>query len=284
MEEVNIGPSVVVVGAGPCGSTLANLLGHFGTRTLVVDRELEVLDYPRAVGIDDESLRTLQSVDLAEEVTRDMISNTPLRYYASDGHCFAHVRPTEPPFGWPRRNNFLQPLLEQSLREGIRRYPSVESRYGWELTGLTQDHDGVTAEIRDAAGRIDTVRSRFLVGADGGRSTVRRLTGLELLGSTAFSKWLVVDVRNDELVAPFAAVYCHPESPAMVIALPYRHRRFEFKLSDSDDEDEVVKEDQIVRRLARFYGDVPLPEIVRSRVYQHHSRVAESFQSGRVFL
>ena len=70
----------------------------------------------------------------------------------------------------------------------------------------------------------------------------------------------------------------------MVIALPYRHRRFEFKLEDTDIEEEVVKEDRIIARLAPFYTKVPMPEIVRSRVYMHHSRVAESFQSGRVFL
>src|SRR5271168_1320073 len=112
-------PDVVIVGAGPSGVILANLLGHAGIETVLIDREIDVLDYPRAVGIDDESLRTLQSVGLADEVVKDMIPNTPVRYYSSDGHCFAHVKPTERPFGWPRRNNFLQPLFERTLRDGI---------------------------------------------------------------------------------------------------------------------------------------------------------------------
>ena len=129
-------PSVVVVGAGPCGVTLANLLDISGVDAMVIDREVDVLDYPRAVGIDDESLRTLQSVDLADETARDMIPNTPVRYYSSDGHCFAHVKPTERPFGWPRREQFPQPLFERTLREGISRYPTVEARYGWELREL----------------------------------------------------------------------------------------------------------------------------------------------------
>jgi 3-(3-hydroxy-phenyl)propionate hydroxylase len=278
------GPSVVIVGAGPCGVILANLLGSFGVETMIIDREIDVLDYPRAVGIDDESLRTLGSLGLADEATRDMIPNTPIRYYSSDGHCFAHVKPTERPFGWPRRNNFLQPLFERTLRDGLSRFSTVEVRYGWELRGFSQNEEGVTAEILDRSGTQHTIGTRFLVGADGGRSRVRWLAGIQLRGSTASSKWLVVDVRNDTMVAPYAAVHCHPESPTMVIALPYRHRRFEFKLRATDLEADVVKEDQIAKRLAPFYPKGPLPEIVRGRVYMHHSRVAESFQSGRVFL
>ncbi len=280
----DVAPSVVIVGAGPCGVILANLLGNFGVETMVVDREVDVLDYPRAVGIDDESLRTLESVGLADEATRDMIPNTALRYYSSDGHCFAHVKPTERPFGWPRRNNFLQPLFERTLRDGLRRFATVDTRYGWEFRGFTQDDEGVTVEVSDPSAAPHTIRTRFLVGADGGRSTVRSSAGLQLCGSTAGSKWLVVDVRNDAMVAPYAAVHCHPESPTMVIALPYGHRRFEFKLKATDLEEDVVTEDQIVARLAPFYSQLPTPEIVRSRVYMHHSRVAESFQSGHVFL
>ncbi len=276
--------SVVVVGAGPCGVTLANLLGSFAVKTIVIERERHVLNYPRAVGIDDESLRTLQSVGLADAVTKDMVPNTPVRYYSSDGHCFAHVKPTEQPFGWPRRNNFLQPLFEQTLRDGLTRFPPVETRYGWEFREFNQDSEGVTVEVLDLSGTSQTIRAQFLVGADGGRSAVRRLARLELQGSTASSKWLVVDVRNDQMVAPYAAVHCHPRSPTMVIALPYRHRRFEFKLEDTDIEEEVVKKDRIIARLTPFYAKVPMPEIVRSRVYMHHSRVAESFQSDRVFL
>lgn len=284
MQPDRAEPKVVVVGAGPCGAILANLLGEFAIRTLLVDRELDVLDYPRAVGIDDESLRTLQAIGLAEAASRDMIANTPLRYYSSDGHCFAQVRPTERPFGWPRRSNFLQPLFERTLRDGLARYPTVETRYGCALQGLTQDEAGVGVELVDASGQVETVRTRYLVGADGGRSTVRRLTGIDLVGSTASSRWLVVDVKNDQLAAPYAAVHCHPQHPTMVIALPYRHRRFEFKLGADEQEPDVLEEETVLRRLEPFYDGLPLPDIARSRVYLHHSRVARSFQSGRVFL
>jgi 3-(3-hydroxy-phenyl)propionate hydroxylase len=275
---------VLVVGAGPCGATLANLLGVYGARCVVIDRETEIPDYPRAVGIDDESLRTYQAVGLVDRILADVIQNTPIRYHTSWGRCFAHVKPSAQPFGWPRRNLFLQPLFEAVLRSGLERFDTVEARYGHELVSVAQDGDGVTAEVKTPDGATSPVRARFLVGADGGRSTVRQLAGVELTGKTAPVKWLVVDVAGDQLDAPYSAVYCDPTRPVLVVPLPYRHRRFEFKLLPGDDEEEMTRPERVMSLLAPRYGSLPLPTIVRSRVYLHHSRIAERFAVGRVFL
>jgi len=72
--------------------------------------------------------------------------------------------------------------------------------------------------------------------------------------------------------------------PVLVVPLPYRHRRFEWLLQPDDDDEEVTQPDRVLSLLARQYGAAPLPTILRSRVYLHHSRVATSFQRDRVFL
>ena len=278
------GADVLVVGAGPCGMTLANLLGLYGVRAVVLDRDTEVMDFPRAVGIDDESLRTCQQIGLVTEVLADMIQNTPIRYHTSWGRCFAHVKPSAQPFGWPRRNLFLQPMFEASLRSGVTRFASVEARYGHELVSFVQDDDGVSASVRMPDGTTEVIRAAFLVGADGGRSTVRRLLGVELQGRTAPVRWLVVDVADDQLGAPYSAVYCDPVQPVLMVPLPYRHRRWEFKLQPDDDEAEMTSPEAVRALLASRYGTTPLPTVLRARVYLHHSRTAETFQVGRAFL
>src|SRR5436190_13600827 len=212
---------VLVVGAGPCGVTLANLLGTYGTTAIVIDREADIVDYPRAVGIDDESLRSCQAVGLADEVIGHTLQNMPIRYFTSWGRCLANVAPAGRPFGWPRRNLFLQPLLERTLRGGLKRFPNVELRVRHELVGLEQDADGVTAVVRDPSGAELTVRAAFVVGADGGRSTVRDLIGVRLEGTTQPVRWLVVDVEHDQMDAPYSAVHCHPQHPVLTIPLPY---------------------------------------------------------------
>ena len=59
---------VIIIGAGPVGLTLANLLGQFGVSTVVFEDRGELIDYPRAVGIDDEALRTMQTIGLVDKV------------------------------------------------------------------------------------------------------------------------------------------------------------------------------------------------------------------------
>jgi 3-(3-hydroxy-phenyl)propionate hydroxylase len=276
---------VLIAGAGPCGITLANLLGMYGVPAVVIDAEAELYPYPRAVGIDDESLRTFQGAGVVDRLLADIVQNTPIRYHTSWGRLIAHVEPSARPFGWPRRNLFLQPLFEAALRDSAQRHPSVTLRAGCRLTGYQQDGDGVSADLTDAAGSPLRIRARFLVGADGGRSTVRQIAGIGMTGSTAPQKWLVVDVADDHLDAPYSAVYCDPDRPVLVIPLPYNHRRFEFKITDTDDEEKLTDPGTVLRTLlAPRYGDTPLPTVLRSVVYLHHSRTADRFQDRRVFL
>lgn len=275
---------VLIVGAGPCGLVAANLLGTYGGHTIIIERDTTPLDYPRAVGIDDESLRTCQTIGLIGDVLADTVQNTPIRYYTSWGRCFAHVKPSAQPFGWPRRNLFLQPMFEATLRRGVERYASIETRYGHDLTSFDQDHAGVTASVTDDHGQPTTIRAKFLVGADGGRSTIRRLLNVEMLGQTAPVKWLVVDVCDDQLDAPYSDVYCDPDQPVLMIPLPYGHRRWEFKLQPDDDENEQTETERVLALLRAQYRSTPLPTVLRARVYLHHSRTAARFGFGRVFL
>lgn len=276
---------VVVVGAGPCGVTIANYLGVFGIETLLVERSEGILDYPRAVGADDEALRSWQGVGLAQELLQDMIQNVPARYYSSAGHCFAQVSPAEQPHGWPRRNLFIQPLTEVTLRKGLERFACVKVWLGAEATALSQDDQGVRLTVRKADGTTQQVACDYLVGADGGRSTVRGLVGIELLGKTHTRKWLVVDVTDDTLDAPYTAIHCHPERPSMSIHLPYGYRRLEYQLKEGESEEEMLEPASLERLMRMHYPkDMPLPAIKRARIYLHHSRTAQRFDAGRVFL
>jgi 3-(3-hydroxy-phenyl)propionate hydroxylase len=287
VNRLSEGPAtdVVIVGAGPAGITLANLLALWGVRAVVLEAEPEIYPHPRAVGIDDESLRTFQTVGAVERLLEDMLQNTPIRYYTSWGRMMAHVEPSVRPFGWPRRNNFLQPLFEGVLRERAQAAESIELRLGATLTGYEHDDDGVRAFIEEADGSQSVMTARYLVGTDGGRSTVRRVADIELIGSTAPQKWLVVDVVDDDLDAPYSAVHCDPDRPVLVVPLPYGHRRFEFKLLPGDDEEALADPDRALRELIQpRYPAGSRPRVLRSTVYWHHSRTAERFRDRRVFL
>ncbi|MFJ3779021.1 bifunctional 3-(3-hydroxy-phenyl)propionate/3-hydroxycinnamic acid hydroxylase [Streptomyces sp. NPDC090075] len=274
---------VVIVGAGPAGLVLANLLGAADIQVALVEQNAEVVEEPRAVGIDDEALRTLQTFGMAEPVLQDAVRNAPIRYYDSRGRVLAHVAPTQAPQGWPRRNLFFQPDLERKLRAGLGRWKSVTFLPGHEVVQLDPGEKSVRLVTRHADGER-VLTGGYAVGADGGRSFLRRILDIPMLGDTAPMTWLVVDVADDTWDAPYSAVFTSPKRPSMTIPLPFGYRRFEFKILDGEDPAEMTEPSRVAELIAPFYPAGELPRPIRRRVYWHHSRTAARFREGRVFL
>ena len=276
---------VLIVGGGPCGVTIANLLGAYGVETLLIERSPAVLDFPRAVGLDDEAIRTFQAVGLAEPMLKDMIQNVPMRMYTADRQCFAEILPSTREFGWCRRNLFSQPLGETTLRKGLTRYPQVHLELGTELLGLEQDEHGVSATVKSADGQTRLIRAQYLVGADGGRSTVREgLLKIPFEGKTHAHKWVVIECEDDPLDAPYTALHCEPDRPYVCLRLPYGLRRWEFMLFPGEDGEQMLAPDKVKTLLSRHVPDPDRLNVIRARVYTHNSRVAQSFVIGRVCL
>lgn len=276
--------SVAVVGAGPVGVTAANLLGVYGIRTVVVDRECDVVDYPRAAGVDDESLRVFQAVGLQDEIMRQTIQNVPLRLFGASGQCLADVRPSSREFGWYKRNIFMQPSAERTLRQGLERFSSVDLLLGHELTGLRQDGTGVRLDVTDGGGRRHEILADYVIAADGGRSTVRELLGVRLEGETHSRRWVVIDCAEDPLDAPWTGLHGDPRRPYVSARLPDGHRRWEFMLFPGEDGDEMLAPDQVRALLRPLVPDAEAVRPIRARVYTHHSRLADRFVVGRVAL
>jgi len=275
---------VLIIGAGPVGVSIANLLGSYGTPALIVERNTAVLDYPRAVGLDDEALRTFQSAGLAEAMLCDMIQNVPMRMYTANRRCFAEILPSTREFGWFRRNLFSQPLGEVTLRRGLERFPHVQLRQGLELVALAQDEAGVTATLRDAQGEKSEVRAAYLVACDGGRSTVREMLKIPYEGRTHAAKWVVIECDQDPLDAPFTALHCDPVRPYVCLRLPYGLRRWEFMLFPGEDGEQMLAPEKVQELLGRHVAHPETLRVIRARVYTHNSRVARSLVVGRICL
>lgn len=272
---------VVIVGAGPSGLTLANILGLQGVRTLVVEERDTLIDYPRGVGLDDEALRTFQSIGLVDRVLPHTVPNQILRFFDAKRRLLAEMAPPDARFGWPKRNGFVQPMVDAELFGGLARFGHVEVRFGHQMESCTETENGVTVEFADGREPVD---ARYVVGCDGGRSVTRRLMGVSFEGTTSSTRWLVVDCANDPLGHPNSEVGADPVRPYVSISIAHGIRRFEF-LIHSDESDELADDPAFVRRM--LGQRVPHPErvdIIRHRVYTHHSRIAGTFRKGRLML
>ncbi len=274
---------VLIVGAGPVGLTLANILGQQGVHTLVVEDRETLIDYPRGVGLDDESLRTFQSIGLVEQILPHTVPNQILRFYDGKRGLLAEMAPPDARFGWPKRNGFVQPLVDAELLKGLARFADVQVSWGTRMENARQDADGVTAEIL-RNGKASTVRARYLVGCDGGRSATRRMMDVTFEGTTSETRWLVVDLANDPLGHPNSEVGADPARPYASISIAHGIRRFEFMIHADETDEQVERPEFIARMLAPFVPHPDRVDIIRHRVYTHHSRIAGSFRKGRMLL
>lgn len=276
---------VVVVGAGPVGLTLANILGLQGVRTLVLEDRATLIDYPRGVGLDDESLRTFQAIGLVDEILPHTVPNQILRFFDGKRRLLAEMAPADACFGWPKRNGFVQPLVDAELLRGLERFDHVRVAWGRPMTGCTETDDGVTVSLSGADGQGPaTVSARYVVGCDGGRSATRRLMGVSFDGTTSSTRWLVVDLANDPLGHPNSEVGADPARPYASISIAHGIRRFEFMIHADETDEQAEDPDFVAAMLAPFLPHPHDVDVIRQRVYTHHSRIASAFRRGRLLL
>ena len=187
---------VAIIGCGPVGAMLANLLGLQGVRTLVLDREAAIYHLPRAVHFDDEVMRLLQTVGLAEAMQPLVHVSPGMKFVSDTGRLLLDwPRPQQlGPQAWHESYRFHQPDLERVLRDGLVRFPSISVRLRTEVFALEQEQDAVAVRYEDlATGGLARCRARYVVGCDGARSLVRRLMGTPMEDLGFHERWLVVD-------------------------------------------------------------------------------------------
>lgn len=283
-SPVELSTDVAIVGAGPVGLMIANYLGQCGVNVTLVEKLDSLIDYPRAIGLDDESLRTFQAVGLAENVLPHTTPWHAMRFMTPKGRCFADIQPKTDEFGWSRRNAFIQPLADRVLFEGLARFDNVKVLFGRELEGFEQSESGVQLTLKSADGRRECLKAQYLIGCDGGNSLVRRSLNISFEGKTAPNQWIVVDIANDPLSTPHVYLCCDPVRPYVSAALPHGVRRFEFMVMPGETEAELSKPENMRKLLAKVLPDPDRIELIRSRVYTHNARLAGRFREGRVLL
>ncbi len=274
---------VIVVGAGPARLSLAAVLGQAGVDTVVLERRTEPFTVPRAIAYDAETLRFLQKIGAYEELAPNLMLDTPVLYLGRTGQQIGKVIGATYRFGHSQLGTFYQPELEGVIADAVATMPRVAIRRGIEV-GDVIDHERYVEVVASTGdGQRETLNARYVVACDGGSSRIRERLGIKFAGFTFHERWVVVDLQNDFDPDRTIRFYCNPERPAVCLPVSHNRRRWEFLLMPGDDPDEIASEHS-VRALMEQYGTSPDVHIERSVVYSFHSRFAESFQRGNVFL
>lgn len=278
---------ILIAGAGPVGLALANLLGGYGRTALVVEARDTLIDYPRGVGLDDESLRTIQAMGLVDEVLPFTVPHHVMRLVNGRGEVILTNDPGGEPLGWARKWGFIQPAVDAVFAAGLARFPHVDLQFGSKLIGLDDrgDHIVATVEVTDADGvRSEQVEAQYVVGCEGGQSFTRKWMGVDFVGESPPTRWVVIDVRNDPLGVPNVYLGADPARPYVSIGLPHAIRRWEFMLFDHEPSEKVEDDAFITELLRDHVPDSSKLDVIRRRVFTHHGRVASAFRKGRALI
>ena len=276
---------VVLVGYGPVGALLAALLGPYGLRVLVLEREAAPYALPRAAHLDDEALRVLQAAAPVLTASRPLDG---MDLVTGDGRLLLRLRKVgarAAPYGFPAASLIHQPTVERALRARAEAHPTVEVRLGHACEGAAQDDDGVTVDVAGPDGPY-RVRAAWLVGCDGASGFVRGVMRSPLVAVRPFEQtWLVVDARlTREVALPDRLLQvCDPARPTTYVPFPDPRRRWEFMLRPGETAEAMVRP-EAVRRLLAAHVDPDAVEVERAAVYTFRAVVARYWRNGRMLL
>lgn len=279
---------VAIIGYGPVGATLANLLERQGRRVVVIDQFTEAYPLPRATHIDGEALRILQTAGVAETLSPNLGIYSRMRFEDADGKILIDwPRSVEPGIhGWRDSNRFHQPDLEAALRDRASGSKSIDLRLGWTVTAIVQDDDVAVVSSIAPNGVTERISARYVVGCDGARSSVRDAIGAEVEVVAKSEQWLVADLilGPDAPDLPQGTVqYCDPVRPFTYIEAVGRRRRWEVMLLAGDDPAEFAQPDKVFALLGRWLApnDAALERAV---VYTFNSVIASHWRNGRMLI
>lgn len=270
---------VLVVGAGPTGLTLtASLLGR-GVAATVVDRVAAGANTSRAAAVNARTLEVLASLDLAPRMVKSGLIAP--RFTLRDGTRTLmpvdfSVLPTKYPFTLMISQATTEALLVDRLDElgGAVVRPKA-------LAGLSQDRDGVTATFDDG----DTLRARFVVGADGVHSTVREQAGIGFAGGEYPESFALADVRLSGAAPDDEVILFYAVSGLTVLA-PLPGGIFRVVAPDAHAPETPSGEFVQEKLDSRGFGPgrTIVTELIWGSRFRIHHRVADTYRAGRLLL
>ena len=284
MHERNI----VVVGAGPVGTIAALACARAGHRVTLLEAEERIDESPRASTTQPPTLEILEELGLIDEyIAKGLVAPTFQFWDRPSMRLIAE-------FDFGRlKDETRYPYVVQTEQHklalmGIERLRAMGAtvRMGTRVTGLAQDAGSVTLETAQGPLRAD-----YVIGCDGGRSTVRKSLGIEFEGFTWPERFLVITTKFDFAAALGCCFRDYMADPAewtnlfKVSGDDLKGRwRAVYNTRQEESDEEALSDASVRARLGRIHVPEAERDYLHLNLYNVHQRVAKQFRKGRVFL
>ena len=282
---------IIIAGGGPVGLIAGLILGRAGVDVTVFDAGDIVHQEPRAATIHPATLDILDELGVYERIEPLGIVCPIVNYYdqkellASFDHGILAGETRHP---WVLQCE--QDKLSRVLFAMARDVPNLKIRTETEVLDCSQSADAVEVDVQFDAGKRERINGRYLIGADGARSTVRRRIGVEFEGFTYGERFMIIGTPYDFSQAGYAYrnYISDPVEWYNLFKIAWKRPPGVYRLVVPVSLDEVLDQDRILetcqRKFQRFHPRSEPYEIVLYDSYVVHQRVAASFREGRVIL
>lgn len=283
--------SVLVVGAGPVGLTLALLLDQAGIDVTLIDRDTAPVEQSRAIWVHSRTLEVWDTIGMTKLALAEGRA-----IYGIQMRTGGTPRATLPYDGTGTTAYPHALMIEQSRTQSLLLSLVEKSRivFSWDtsLVGFSQDDTRCHAELSTGAGHNSSVEASFVIGADGGSSTVRQLLDIEFQGGTHNSSFFLADViAHADLDPSMSYLNFQGRSTVAVLPLPGEgHFRLIGNLTDQSQEKSeagygrTLSNEEVRRLIEANSLPVTIESIGWSSTYRTHHRVASTFRLGRAVL
>ena len=280
---------VVIVGFGPTGGTLANLLALQGFSILILEKEKSFYPLPRAVHFDDEVMRVFETIGITNTFLKYTIINRGTKFVDKKNRVILDwPRPRKiTENGWFPSYRFNQPDLERELRKKLKSYKKVEIRQNSNVKKIINKKNEVDIIFEDInSKKIFNIKSKYLIGCDGANSITRSQmkTKMKNLGFT--QKWAVIDLiltREKKNLPDRTIQYSNPTRPATYCRNVGKRRRWEFAIKKTE-KIETILSDKYIWNFLKPWLKKKEAKMERKTIYTFQSALAKKWRNGRVFI
>jgi 3-(3-hydroxy-phenyl)propionate hydroxylase len=284
---------IVIAGGGPVGVVTALALARQGLEVRLFEAEARVNDSPRAATTHAATLEILENLGLVEEVTRRGLIEPKFRIWDRASRTIIaefDFSVLKNDTRYPYVVQCEQHKLANIALDRLRALPNVAVEFSARVGGFEQFDDRVEVEVETANGSR-RVSASYLIGADGGRSTVRKGLEIEFEGYTHPERFLVLTTTypfGTEFAECSRNYFSDPDEWAALFKVTGDDGnglwRVVFPTRLMESEEEAFEEAAVQARLQRFFPKPGPYPVVHRNIYHVHQRVAAAFRKGRAFL
>lgn len=285
---------VIVAGAGPVGLICALRLSQAGIPVVVYEQERDLLDDPRAATTHPATLEMLQEIGIAAEVERQGLVCEQFRFWdrptgelvANFDHALLADETAFPYVVQCEQFKIARIVLAELVK-----FPDCRIEFSTRVTDCTDYGNRVSVSFEHADGTSGEITARFLIGADGGRSTVRKSAHIEMQGITYPEKFIVLTTPFDfsaKKEYAFRNYLADPDEWCNLFKVaadgPPGLWRTVFPTRPDESDEGVLTDAAVQARLQRFFPQTRDYEVIHRNLYVTHQRVASTFRLGRTLL